>query len=88
MLQQTPPDFWNRVCQAVSGRPGSGEAIMLFQMKIPPDEVLESCNTTVAEEVIATENEQLAQPQTKRIKTRSARPNRGSGKINQSRETA
>ena len=70
--------FWYAVCRAVSGRPGSAEAIRLFQLKEPVADVLASLQHTdmpaLPEPVIVGDFTEIP---TQNTKKRSSRPNRG-----------
>ena len=59
----TNKNFWELVCGSISGRAGSAEAVRLFQMKEPVNEVLPKIKEKVD----------------KKEKGRSIRPNRGEG---------
>ena len=56
-------DFWESVCDSISGRVGSAEAVRLFQMKEPIDKVFPPIKEKID----------------KKEKIRSVRPNRGKG---------
>ena len=77
--QRAEKAFWYAVCNAVSGRPGSAEAIRLFQLKEPASDVLASLRQpanmpALPEPVIVGDFTEIP---TQNTKKRSSRPNRG-----------